>query len=125
MQEQLSRRERQIMDFIYAHGQAKVSDLVRVLPDPPVRPAIFRMLKILESKGYLKHVEEGREFVFSPAQPVKQAAKSALNRVLATFFGGSIEDALATHLADRTAGMDEEQLKRLARLIRQARQKGK
>lgn len=125
MQEQLSRRERQIMDFVYSRGKARVADLVEVLPDPPVRPAIFRMLKILETKGYLKHRKEGREFVFLPTQPVQQAGRRALDRVLETFFGGSLEDALATHLADRHTSVDDEQLKRLARLIRQARQKGK
>jgi BlaI family transcriptional regulator, penicillinase repressor len=121
----LSRRERQIMDIIYAQGSATAVDVVRSLPDPPSKTAVRTLLRILEEKGHLKHVERGREFVYQPTQPRLRAGRSAFRRVLHTFFGGSLEKAVAAHLADSAGNLSTEELKRLAELIHQARSKGK
>ncbi len=48
---QLSRRERRIMDIMYAHGEASISDVLRELHDPPARGALGRMVRIIEGKG--------------------------------------------------------------------------
>jgi len=89
LQSQLSRRERQIMDIIYARGEASISQVREELPDPPARGAVGRMIRILEDKGHLRHYQKGREFIFRPTVPRRQAGPSALRRVVDTFFGGS------------------------------------
>jgi BlaI family transcriptional regulator, penicillinase repressor len=122
---QLSRRERQIMDIIYAHGEASLGDVLKELPDPPARGALGRHISILESKGHLKHYQQGRQFIFQPTLPRQQAGPSALRRVVDTFFGGSLRQAVAAHLAQQDTEVPEEELKRLAALIRQARSKGR
>ena len=120
----LSRRERQIMDTVYALGQASASQVLGGLPAPPSRTAVRTMLRILEGKGQLKHKKKGREFIYQPTRPRASAGRSALQRVLHTFFEGSLEKAVAVHLSDPKSGLTAEELKRLADLVRQARRKG-
>ena len=120
----LSRRERQIMEIIYRRGQATAAAVVADLPDPPSKTAVRTLLRILEEKGHLKHRQEGLAYVYLPCQPRERAARSALRRVLQTFFEGSLEKAVAAHLGDACA-ISAEELGRLADLIRQARKQGK
>ena len=120
----LSRRERQIMDVIYACGEASAAEVVERIPDPPTRTAVRTMLRILEEKGHLKHRKRGREFIYQPTRPRQRAGQSALRGVLATFFEGSLEKAVAAHLADPATEPTPEELKRLARLIREAKKRG-
>ena len=120
---QLSRRERQIMDIVYAHGEASISDVLAEIPDPPARGALGRLVAILENKGHLKHYKKGREHIYQPTVPVQKAGPSAMRRVVDTFFGGSLRQAVAAHLAQKDTDIPDEELKRLARSIRQARGK--
>jgi predicted transcriptional regulator len=125
LQSQFSRRQRQIMDIIYTHGEASISDVLKELPDPPARGALGRLISILENKGHLKHYQKGREFIFQPTVPRQQAGPSAMRRVVDTFFCGSLRQAVAAHLAQRDTDISDDELKRLAELIRQARTKGR
>ena len=124
-QSQLTRRERQIMDIVYARGAASSSDILEGLPNPPVRGALRVMLRILEDKGHLQHDKKGREYVYRPTVSKKQVGPPALRRVLDTFFSGSLRQAVAAHLAQQDTELSDEELRRLAELIRQARTKGK
>ena len=119
----LSRRERQIMDVIYACGEASAAEVVERIPEPPTRTAVRTMLRILEEKGHLKHHKQGREFIYRPTRPRQRAGQFALRGVLATFFDGSLEKAVAAHLADPATEPTPEELKRLARLIRDAKKR--
>jgi len=125
LQSQLSRRERQIMDIIYAHGEASISDVLAEIPDPPARGALGRLVAILQNKGHLKHYKKGREHIYQPTVPVQKAGPSAMRRVVDTFYGGSLRQAVAAHLAQKDADISDEELKRLAGLIRKARSKGR
>lgn len=120
----LSRRERQIMDIIYARGEATATDVLADMLSPPTRTAVRTMLRILEEKGHLVHTKNGREFVYKPTRARSHAGLSALRRVVQTFFEGSIEKAVAVHLSDPKSDLSEDELKRLAGLIRQAQRKG-
>jgi len=122
---QLSRRERQIMDIVFARGQATGADIRHQLPDPPTRGALRIMLRILEEKGHLTHTRRGREFVYAPTASRKQVGPPALRRVVDTFFDGSIRNAVAAHLAQRDTKVSDEELKRLAKLIREAQKNGR
>ena len=125
LESQLSRRERQIMDIVYARGEASGADIQEDLPDPPTRGALRIMLRILEDKGHLKHQKRGREFIYQPTVSKRRVGPSALRRVVNTFFGGSIRNAVAAHLAQRDTDVSEEELRHLAELIRKARRKGR
>jgi predicted transcriptional regulator len=120
----LSRRERQIMDVVFAKGEATVNHLVAALPDPPTPMAVRRMMHILEEKGFLKRRQAGREVVYGPTQTKQRAGKNALQHVLDTFFGGAVDEALAAHFAG-SEPITPEQLARLNALIQQARKEGR
>jgi BlaI family transcriptional regulator, penicillinase repressor len=122
---ELSRRERQIMDAVFACGEATVNQVVETIPDAPTPMAIRRMMHILEEKGYLKRREEGREVVYLPREAKAKAGRSAFERVLETFFGGSLEEALAAHLVARKDGMSAAERDRLVALIEQSRKEGR
>ena len=117
-QETLSRRERQIMDIVYSRKEATTNDVSADIPDPLSRVTVRTMLRILEEKGHLKHITRGREFVYRPVRARRRAGQSAMRRLLSTFFDGSLTEAVAAHMVDTAAELDDEELKRLAALIR-------
>jgi predicted transcriptional regulator len=121
----LSRRERQIMDLMFARGEATVNQIAEALPDPPTPMAVRRMLHILEEKGHLRRREQGREVVYLPKQSKEKAGRSAFEKVLETFFGGSLEEALAAHLVTRKEGVSAGERDRLVKLIEDARKEGR
>jgi len=118
---QLSRRERQIMDIIYARGEASATHVMEIMPEPLSRAAVRTFLRILEEKGHLAHRQVGREYVFRPTQARGRAGRSALRRVLDVFFGGSIEQALAAYLAENERSIDAADLSRIETMLRKAR----
>ena len=120
---QLSRRERQIMEIVYARGEATATVVLENLEDAPARVSVRTLLRILEEKGHLRHGKKGREFVYHPTQQRERAGKSAFQRVLATFFEGSLERAVAAHLTDPDATISSDELKRLSALINEAKHK--
>ena len=121
---QLSRRERQIMDCVYARGDASVLQMQEDLPDAPSTMAIRRMVSILEEKGFLTRQKQGREYFYSSKQPRKRVGSKALQHVIDTFFEGSLESALGTHLAKPGTKLSHDELKSLSRLINEAKQRG-
>jgi predicted transcriptional regulator len=121
---QLSRRERQIMDIVYQLGEATVAQVRAAMEDSPSRNSLRTLLGILERKGHLQHKEKGRSFVYQPMQPRSIAGSSAVRRVLSTFFGGSLEEAIAVYIAQPNIELTDEELRRIETLIRNARKKG-
>jgi predicted transcriptional regulator len=119
----LSRRERQIMDVIYARGEASATEVVNNMPDAPTRTSVRTLLRILEEKGHLKHRKHGREFIYAPTRARQQVGQSAFERVLRTFFDGSLEQAVASYLTGKDTRLDPQELQRLASLIEQAKRK--
>jgi predicted transcriptional regulator len=83
------------------------------------------MLRVLEDKGHLKHDQRGPRYVFQATLPVESARRSALRRLLQTFFDNSLEEAVATLLDVESSNVTEEELERLARMIDQARKEGR
>ena len=117
----LSRRERQIMDAVYAGGKLSVSQVRAALPDPPSYSAVRALLGILEDKGHLRHEQDGTRYVYLPTKPRAQAARSTMRQVLRTFFGGSVEEAVATLLSAPDTQLSNEELDRLSALVENAR----
>ncbi len=122
---ELSRRERQIMDAVFALGEATVNQVVEAIPDAPTAMAVRRMMHILEEKGHLKRRENGRKVVYSPREARVKAGRSAFQNVLETFFGGSLEEALAAHLHSRKDSVSDDERERLIALIEQAKSEGR
>lgn len=119
----LSRRERQIMDVIYGRGEATAADVHAALPDAPSYSAVRALLRILEEKGILKHREDGPRYVFMPTMPREKASRSALKRVVETFFGGSLADAVAAFVDAKESKLSDEELKRIEAIIKNAKSK--
>lgn len=117
----LSRRERQIMDIIYARGEATVAEVLAALPDPPSYSSVRALMRILEDKGQIRHTEVGTKYVYQPTETWSAVAKSAIEQVVRTFFGGSVESAVATLLANQQMRPTDEELSRLEELIQQAK----
>jgi predicted transcriptional regulator len=122
---QLSRRERQIMDVIYRLGRASAADVHDALPDRPSYSTVRALLRVLEGKGHLRHIEDGPRYVYSPTVPRERARESALRQVVSTFFGGSTEAAVAALLDISNARLSDSELNRLAGLIAQAKKEGR
>jgi predicted transcriptional regulator len=123
-QVQLSRREREIMDAVFARGEASATQVLKAMHDPPSRTAVRTMLRNLVEKGRLTQRKVGRELFYKPTSSRRQAGQSAIRRVLSTFFDGSLEQAVSAHLADENVELSDDELRELAGLIRKARQKG-
>jgi predicted transcriptional regulator len=120
----LSRRERQIMDVVFAKGEATVNQVCAEIPDAPTAMAVRRMMHILEEKGHLRRREGDREVVYLPVQSKARAGLNALQGVLDTFFGGALDEALAAHLVKKE-NLSDDQLARMRDLIDRARKEGK
>lgn len=121
----LSRRERQIMDVLYARGRATAQEVLEALPDPPSYSAVRALLRVLEDKGHVRHEQDGPRYAFLPVVAREKARRSALRRVLDTFFDGSTEQAVAALIDLQSAKLDPQELERLARLIDKARKEGR
>ncbi|HEV8239356.1 MAG TPA: BlaI/MecI/CopY family transcriptional regulator [Thermoanaerobaculia bacterium] len=122
---QLSRRERQIMEIVYRKGNATAAEVHDEMPDRPSYSAVRALLRVLEEKGQLRHRQDGPRYVYSPTVPRDRARRSALQRVVGTFFAGSVTDAVAALLDLESARLDDGELERLSTLVAEAQQKGK
>ena len=121
----LSRRERQMMDILYARGRATAAEIHEALPDPPTYSAVRAKLRVLEEKGHIRHEEESLRYVYMPTLPRDTARRSALRHVVSTFFEGSVEQAVAALIDLSAAKLDDRELDRIAHLIEEAKKESK
>lgn len=121
----LSRRERQIMDVVYRLDQATAAEVRENLPDPPSYSTVRALLRVLEEKGHLEHRQDGPRYVFKATISAESARRSALSRLMTTFFDNSLEEAVATLLDVSASNLSEEDLDRLAQMIDEARKEGR
>jgi predicted transcriptional regulator len=119
----LSRRERQILDILYAKGSATSAEVREAMSDPPGYSAVRALLRILEEKGHARHDTQGTRYVYLPSVPRERARNSALTRIVKTFFDGSAAQAAAA-LVD-SGSLSDEELERLSALIERARKEGR
>ena len=106
--DKLSRREREIMDVLYALGDNASADEIREkLSDPPTYSAVRAMLAKLEAKGVIRHRAEGLRYVYSPVTSRTSAQKKAIANLMRVFFGGSPSQAAAALLKQEQWSDDE------------------
>ncbi len=117
----LTRRERQIMDAIYRRGRATAGEIVAELPGTPANATVRTQLRVLEAKGHLRHEEHGLRYVYLPTVPRHSARKSALKHLVDTFFDGSGAQVVAALLGGEGARLKDDELERIAELVRNAR----
>lgn len=120
----LTRRERQIMDVVYRHGQVTVSEVLAELPQAPSYSAVRALLRKLEEKGHLKHDAQGARYVYEATVPREEAREGALERLVRTFFDGSPSKTVAALLDLKAEELTESELDDLQRLIADARGRG-
>ena len=121
----LSRRESEIMEIIYRRSRATAAEVRADLASPPSYSAVRATLRILEEKGHLRHEYDGPRYVFLPTVARAKASKSALKNLVATFFDGSPEMAVAALLGLDSTNLSEEELDKIAALIEKARKEGR
>jgi predicted transcriptional regulator len=121
----LSRRERQIMDALYAMGEATVGEVMEKMPDPPSYSAVRATLRVLEEKGHVKHKQDGPRYLYLPTVSHDKAQSHALKHLVGTFFGGSVEQAVMALLSMPETKLSDAQLETLARQVRQAEEEGR
>jgi BlaI family penicillinase repressor len=121
--EHLSRRERQIMDIVYARGRLSAADVQEMLHDAPGYSAVRSALRLLEKKGLLTHRCDGGRYIFEPTGSVAQAGQSALRRVLATFFRNSAHEAVQTILSDGDLQLNDREIAKIEKMIGDAKKR--
>jgi predicted transcriptional regulator len=121
----LTRRERQIMEILHTRGQATAADVQGALPDAPSYSTVRALLRILEDKGCVKHRRQGLRYVHLTTEGKARASRSALRRVVRTFFGGSAPLAVAALLEGKDTELSPKEIAQLQRIINQARKEGR
>jgi len=121
----LSRRERQIMDALHQRGRATAAEVQAALHEAPGYSAVRALLRILEDKGHVKHRREGARYVYLPRASRETARRSALRRVVSTFFQGSVSQAMAALLETADTRLSDSELHELQQTIEQARKEGR
>ncbi len=116
----LSKRERQIMDILFRRGEASAAEVHAELPSPPSYSATRAMLSTLMRKERIRHQERDGKYYYRPNQPRRQAAASAIRRVLDTFYAGSASAAIAGILETQRQNLTREEVDRLNKLIEEA-----
>ena len=116
----LSRREREILDILFALGEEASAEEIRErLSDPPTSSAVRAMLARLEAKGALRHKEKGLRYVYMPTTKRSTARRSALRQLVNVFFDGSAGQAVTALLDDEQ--WSQQELDHLAKEIERRR----
>ena len=109
------------MDALYRLGRATAAEIMAEVPGAPGYSTIRTQLRVLETKGHVRHEEEGLRYIYQPTLPRHAARKSALRHLVDTFFDGSSAKAVAALLGGEASRVSDEDLLRIAELVKDAR----
>ena len=123
--EDLTRRERQVMDILHRRGESTVAEIMGHLADPPTYSAVRSILRILGEKQLIAFREDGPRYVYFPAAPTEQAQADVLDHVVRTYFAGSTEQAVTALLRMSDTTLSEAEMKTLRDRIAGARKSGR
>ena len=122
--ESLTRREREIMNALFALANRASAEEIRArLTHPPSSSAVRTMLSRLEAKGLVRHEEEGLRYVYSATTSHRRAQRAAFRQYLHTFFGGSLGQMMTALL--RQESWTDEELEGLRAAVERARKEKK
>ncbi len=116
----LTEAELRLMKLLWARGESAVSDLVAAMPedDALAYTSVLTTVRILEQKGYVRHRQEGRAYLYSTCVGEREASRSEIRHTMQRFFGNSRERLLLSLLGDDEIHPDE--LRRLKEAIARA-----
>lgn len=121
IQDELPRRQRQVYEVLHRRGPSTAAEVMAALPDPLSNSTVRTTLRILETKGHVRHREVDGQFVYEPATPPAVVRRAALRHVVQTFFSGSAADAMASLLGSARDVSDDE-LAEMEAMIARARE---
>ena len=104
----LTRRERQIMDALYESGEATVGEVRDAIPSAPSYSAVRALLRKLLDKGHVAYRDDRGRYVYRPVVARAKARRSAVDRVVETFYGGSAAAAVVGLLGSKRKLSDDE-----------------
>ena len=110
----LTPAELRLMRVLWTHGESAVADVVKHV-EPLAYTSVLTTIRVLETKGYVTHRQEGRAFLYSAAVQEHEASRSEISHLLSRFFGNSRERLLLSLLGD--AEIDPDELRRLKQAI--------
>ena len=113
------------MDIVHEAGTATAAQVRERMAEPPTYSAVRSVLRILVNKGHLVSERDGARYLYSPTVPASRARRSAMRHVVKTFFGGSVEGAVAALLDLEDTKLTPDERVRLRALIDQAAQDGR
>lgn len=113
------------MDILYRLGRATANEVMTELPGDSHDSTVRTQLRVLETKGHVRHEEQGLRYVYMPTVPRHAVRQSALKHLVETFFDGSMEKMLSTMLGSEGTKLSDEELDRLAQLIEKAKKGGR
>lgn len=105
------------MDLLYQLGEASAHDIRRALPDPPSYSAVRALLAVMLEKGLIQHRKDSRRYLYRPAVSEHKAKRSALRRLLGTFFENRPEKLVAALLDPADQQLSDEEIARIRKLI--------
>jgi BlaI family transcriptional regulator, penicillinase repressor len=113
----LTEAELRLMEVLWQNGPATVQEILQGLPEtaPLAYNSVLTTIRILEQKGYVKHVKDGRAHVYTPLVQREEATRSEIRRLVNRFFGSSHELLVLNILEDQT--VDAKELKRLRKML--------
>src|SRR5271156_3674819 len=109
-EQQLSQRERQVIDILLSTGEATASTIRERMPEAPSYSAVRALLRVMEDKGVLSHKNDGPRYVYKPTMAPAKARQSILKQVLDNLFHGSREQLVAALLDPGTDQISREEL---------------
>ena len=116
----LTEAELRIMDVLWQKGSATVQDVLDALPSKPALAynSVLTTIRILEKKGYLKHVKDGRAHIYVPVVGRKDASRSEIRHLIRRFFGDSHQE-LVLNIVE-AGDLDREELDRVKEMLAKA-----
>ena len=113
----LTEAELRLMDVLWRKGPATVQEVLTGLPvwPPLAYNSVLTIIRILEQKGYVRHVKQGRAYVYEPVVERQEATRSEIRRLVRRFFQNSHELLVLNIIEDET--IDAKELKRLREML--------
>ena len=113
------------MDVLYLRGEATAAQVLEAIPDPPSYSAVRALLRILEEKGHVRHIQDGPRYIYLATTPRDSAAQSALRNLVRRLYEGTPGQAISALIDDSSNRLSDADLDHLSSLIKHARRAGK
>lgn len=120
--ETLTEAELKLMEVLWEKGSATVQEVLDMLPGKPALAynTVLTTIRILENKGYVQHLKDGRAHVYTPVVKREEATRSEIRHLAGRFFQDS-QDLLVINILEER-GIDQDELMRLRQLLRQSKE---